>query len=226
MTATRFDLYGAIHKALRSAMSDAVAAVGRMDADDPDDRAAALARLRAMLDLLQHHAHVEDEFIHPAVHARRAGAADRCADDHHRQQGQVVELRRLAQLAEGAGGEPRQAAAQLYRSLARFVAENLAHMDEEETAHNAVLWAEFSDGELAAINDRIVASIAPPRMAEVVRWMAPSLTPYERASLFGAIQAKAPAEVFQRLLETARQQLPPRDWNKLVAGIAAAPLAA
>ena len=114
----------------------------------------------------------------------------------------------------------------LYRHLSLLVAENLAHMHEEETVNNAVLWAEFSDEELAAIHDRIIASIDGQEMAQVIRWMAPSLTPYERTALFGALQAKAPAEIFQRLLEVARPHLRPRDWNKLIFGIAAAPLAA
>lgn len=227
MIPARFDLYAPIHKALRSFMADTLGAVGRMDADDAEDRAATLAQLRTLLDLLAHHARIEDEFIHPAMNARRAGSAARCGDDHQKQRAVLAELQRLAGLAESPAGALRQAAARdLYRRLARFVAENLEHMDEEETAHNAVLWAEFSDDELAAIHDRIVASIDPQEMARIVRWMAPSLTPVERANLFGSIKAKAPAEVFQRLLEAARPHLAPRDWNRLVFGIAAAPLAA
>ena len=98
-------------------------------------------------------------------------------------------------------------------------------MHEEETANNAVLWAEFSDDELAQIHDRIVASIDAQEMARIIRWLAPSLTPDERTALFGGLQAKAPTDVFQRLLEAARPHLAPRDWNKLVFAIAAAPLA-
>jgi hypothetical protein len=121
----------------------------------------------------------------------------------------------------------RAAAAQaLYRRLSLFIAENLAHMHEEEAANNAVLWADYSDDELLQIHDRIVASISPQEMARIIRWMAPSLTPNERALLFGGLQAKAPAEVFRRLLEAARPHLAPRDWNKLIFGIATVPAAA
>jgi hypothetical protein len=107
-----------------------------------------------------------------------------------------------------------------------FIAENLQHMHEEETANNAVLWAEYTDAELASIQDRLVASIEAEEMAQVMRWMAPSITPEERAMLFGALRAKAPAEAFQRLLETVRPHLAPRDWNKLTFAIAVPPLAA
>lgn len=227
MTQARFDLYASIHKALRSFMADTLGAVGRMDADDGAERAATLAQLRSLLDLLEHHAQIEDEFIHVAMQSRRPGSAAGCGAEHDRQRQVLRELRRQADAVDRGEGAARGGAAQaLYQHLSLFVAENLAHMHEEETAHNAVLWAAFSDDELARIHDRIVASVAPQEMAQIIRWMAPSLTPRERASLFGGLQAKAPADVVGRLLEAARPHLAPRDWNRLIAGIAATPLAA
>jgi hypothetical protein len=227
MTIARVDLYASIHKALRSFMADTLRAVGRMDVDDEAERDATLQQLRALLDALEHHAQIEDEFIHPALQARRPGSAGETGADHERQRVVLRELRRQADQVAGAAGAPRTVTAHaLYQHLSLFVAENLAHMHEEETANNAALWAEFTDDELAAIHDRIVASIDAQEMAQVIRWMAPSLTPYERSTLFGALQAKAPAEVFHRLLDAARPHLAPREWNRLVFGIAAAPLAA
>lgn len=227
MTQPRFDLYASIHKALRSFMAEALGAVGRMDADDATERTATLAQLRSLFELLEHHAQIEDEFIHVAMQSRRPGSAADGAAEHERQRAVLLDLRRQADAVErGPDGARRAAAQALYQHLSLFVAENLAHMHEEETAHNAVLWAAFSDDELARIHDRIVASVAPQEMAQIIRWMAPSLTPDERTSLFGGLQAKAPAEIFGRLLEAARPHLAPRDWNRLIAGIAAAPSAA
>ena len=224
---TRFDLYASIHKALRSFMADTLLAVGRMDVDDDAERDATLQQLRSLLDALEHHAQIENEFIHTAMQARRPGSADGTGAEHERQHIALRELRRQADAVDGVESAPRAVVAhELYRHLSLFVAENLAHMHEEETVNNAVLWAELSDDQLAAIHDRIVTSIGAQEMAEVIRWMAPSLTPYERSTLFGSLQAKAPAEVFHRLLEVARPHLAPREWNKLVFGIAAAPLAA
>jgi hypothetical protein len=227
MHGKRLDLYGPIHKALRSFIAEVLGAIGRLDADDDVERAGALSQLRSLLDLMDHHADVEDEFIHAAMQSRRPGSAEPRGDEHRRQRVVLRDLRRLADDVERAPGAGRAALAQrLYRTLALVVAENLAHMDEEETLHNAVLWAEFSDDELAAIHDRIVASTEPRQMAEVIRWMAPSLTPAERAALFGSLRSKAPADVFHRLLEVARPHLAQRDWNKLVFSISAAPRAA
>lgn len=227
MNQQRIDLYASIHKGLRSFMADTLAAVGRMDADDAAERHDTLARLRALIELLERHARHEDDFIHPVLQARRPGAERSCGDEHDRQRGQLRALRRQADTVEAASGAERAVAALvLYRQLALVIAENLAHMHEEETANNAVLWAECSDDELMAIHDRIVEAVDAEEMAQVIRWMAPSLNPYERAALFSALQANAPASVFHRLLEVARPHLAPREWNKLISGIAAAPLAA
>jgi len=226
MSPARTDLYTSIHKALRSFMADTLGAIGRMDVDDAEERDATLAQLRSLLALLEHHAQIEDDFIHVAMQARRPGSAIDSGAEHERQRQALVTLRRQADTVDRGVGPARAVAAQeLYRHLALFVAENLAHMHEEETANNAVLWAEFSDDELAQIHDRIVASIDAQEMARIIRWLAPSLTPDERNALFGGLQAKAPTDVFQRLLEAARPHLAPRDWNKLVFAMAAAPLA-
>jgi len=227
MIQERIDLYASIHKGLRSFMAETLAAVGRMDADDDAERRGTLSQLRALLELLERHARHEDDFIHPVLQARRPGAERSCGDEHDRQRGQLRALARQADIVETASGAERAAAALgLYRQLALVIADNLAHMHEEETANNAVLWAECTDDELMAIHDRIVKAVDAEEMAQVIRWMAPSLNPSERAAMFGALQEKAPANVFHRLLEVARPHLAPGDWNKLISGIAAAPLAA
>lgn len=226
MKRARFDLYASIHKALRSFMADTLGALGRMDVDDELERTACLSQLRALLDVLERHARHENEFIHPAIETRRPGAAAATAAEHAQQQVVLSELHRLAQVV-GDGGAQRSAAARtLYRQLSLFIADNLKHMHEEETVNNAVLWMEYTDAELASIQDRLVAAVEAEEMAQVMRWMAPSIAPDERAALFGALRTKASAEAFERLLETVRPHLAPRDWNKLTRAIAAAPLAA
>lgn len=226
MTA-RPDLYAPIHKALRNFMADTLGAVGRMDAADAAECAATLSQVRALLAACALHAQIEDEYIHPALQARRPGATRACEAEHAQQRIVLQDLERLAEAVGRAAGAPRAAAAQeLYRRLALFIGENFTHMHEEETIHNALLWAACSDAEVAALHDRIVASIDGPKLARLMRWLAPSLTPAERGGLFGRLQAKLPAEAFAQLLEAARAHLAPRDWNKLMGDIAAAPLAA
>ena len=58
----------------------------------------------------------------------------------------------------------------------------LAHMHDEETSNNAVLWATHGDEALAEIQQAIVASMRPETMAAFIRWMVPAMSPAERGA--------------------------------------------
>jgi hypothetical protein len=113
---------------------------------------------------------------------------------------------------------------QLYRELTLFVAENFQHMHVEETAHNAVLWARYTDAELLAIHDALVASIPPQEMLATARWMVPSMNPAERLGLLSGIRANAPAPAFQAILDTVQPHLTQGEWAKLARGLGIAPV--
>ncbi len=223
----RFDIYDLIHKALRAVMGETLTAVGRMDALDDDDTAAALARVRTLLTLARAHLKHENDFVHAALEARRAGSSTRTAHEHEQHVHTIGALEAQVERVESASGPARMGAVgRLYRALALFVAENFEHMHIEETENNQALWAAYSDAELIAIQDALVASIAPQEMAEVMRWMVPSATPFERAVLLGDVQRKVSAEAFSALLDIVRPHLAGRDWDKLMHALAPLPLAA
>jgi hypothetical protein len=80
--APRLDLYAPIHKALRVLMGDTLQCMGRVDVTDLDDLTDALDRVDTMLVLLAAHLKHEDNFMHPAIEARLAGAAATTSADH------------------------------------------------------------------------------------------------------------------------------------------------
>jgi hypothetical protein len=93
-------------------------------------------------------------------------------------------------------------------------------MHVEETAHNAVLWAHYTDAELAAIHEALVASIPPEEMMLVARWMLPSVGAAERLGMLLDMRSKAPPPAFAAVLETIRPHLSAGDWSKLARGLA------
>jgi hypothetical protein len=111
----------------------------------------------------------------------------------------------------------------LYRRLALFVAENLNHMHVEETENNAALWATYSDSELAAIEQGLVAAIPPERKAMFLRWMVPAAAPAERAAMLTKLQLGAPAGAFEAVLAIVKPHLSGRDWSKLMAALGPMP---
>lgn len=218
--APRLDLYADIHKALRHAMSHTLLQLGSVDADDPRELQRTLAATEALLAAMRQHLRHENDFIHTAIEARRPAGARRTADDHLEHLGEIAALE--AELRSLRAAEPAQRPARvlrLYRDLAVFVAENLQHMHVEETANNAALWALYTDAELAALHDRLVASIPPEEMMGWLRWMAPALSPQSLAAMLADMRAKAPPAAFAAVLDTMRLHVEPGRWVRLMAGL-------
>ncbi len=202
MSPTRFDMYALIHKALRAMMADALVALGRLDVNEDEGVAQTLDRLRALLAACASHLQHEEDFIHPAIEARMPGAACITADDHRHHREQIAALESAIHALEQAG------------------------MQVEERDNNAALQAAYTDEELLAIHDRLVASIPPQEMAATLRWMLPNLSAPERAALLGGMALSLPRAAFDGVLVLARQNLNARDWLKLMMALGPMPVAA
>lgn len=212
----RHDIYASVHKGLRAFMGDTLAAVGRMDPADAEDVATALGQLRSLLAICLSHLEHENRFIHTAMEARRPGSTARTGEDHIGHEEAIDELTAEIGAVERAAGPARAAAAhRLYLRLATFVAENLLHMNVEETENNAVLWACYTDDEIQAIEHALVASIPPAEMGAVLRWMIPSTSHTARVGMLSGMRQNAPAAVFEGVLALTRAHLSARDWAKL-----------
>lgn len=222
----RLDLYTGIHKAVRMLMCDLLVVLGRMDSADAGETQATLARLRSFLDLARHHLHHEDQHVHPAMESRRRGSIARMRTQHAEHEEAFERLEALALRVESCpAAERTDAALELYRAFALYMADDLVHMHEEETENNAVLWAHFSDAELAGIHQAILASLSPALLTENLRWLIPAMTPAERADLLSGMRAGMPPEVFAGIAALARSLLGEREWSKLLAALGPRPLA-
>lgn len=211
----RVDMYAGIHKALRALMADTLVAVGRMDSDDAAERTAVSARVLALLDLCVSHLTHENEFVHTAIEARAPGASDVVAHEHVAHLAQIASLRAAVAALGRPTANTRVAALDLYRHLALFMAENFQHMHMEETVHNAVLWARYTDAELITLHSALVASIPPAEMMYTIRWLVPSMNPGERTMMLADMQTHAPAPAFEAAMDTVRAHLTDAEWAKL-----------
>lgn len=213
----RFDIYAIIHKAIRHFMTDTLVAVGNMDCNDAAHAAKALNQVRELAAACRGHFLHENEFIHTAMEAHRPGSTAQVAKDHVHHASAIGRLEELVDAVEAETGNGRQSAANaLYRYLALFVAENFVHMNVEETANNALLWATHTDAELMAIEQAIVASLHPEESMLTIRWMMPAMNAGERAEMLYGIRQSAPAAVFDMVLDIAKAHLPVAEWGKLL----------
>jgi hypothetical protein len=220
----RFDLYREIHKALRSIMSEALLLVGRMDAADAQEVTQAAGKVRALIEICRQHLHTENQFVHPAMEARRPRTACETAEQHVEHEQALERLEAATRAVEQAGAPARgDAAHRLYQQLALFVAENLVHMHVEETHNNGVLWEAYSDAELLALHGAILASIAPEKMMAVMPFILSSVNHTERHAMLEGMSQKMPREAFRGVLAVAQSCLAQREWTKLGAALGTAP---
>lgn len=219
----RYSIYAVIHKALRAQMSHTLMEVGRCDWHDASERTQVLQAVEQLLQACGAHLQHENEFIHTAMEACQPGSAAHTATEHRGHQREIAELAALSRcIAQTQDRAARVgAAAQLYRQLARFVAENYEHMEVEESHNNAVLWAGYSDAEIHAIEQRLVASIPPEEMMGGLRWMLPYANHQERSQMLAGMRQQAPAEAFGGVMEMLRPLLRYSDWHKLESALAA-----
>lgn len=224
----RVDIYAFIHKGMRAMMMDTLLAVGRIDVNDSIDLHSVCTRVLGLANACTSHLSHENTFIHPAMEACHPGSSTLIAHEHEEHLAAIDQLREaVAKLLAATASAGRTRIAQdLYRQLAIFVSENFTHMRIEETEHNEVLQAGYSDAELMALEGSIVASIPPEENLEFLRWMVPAMTPSERALLLGDMQAHAPAEVFSAALDALRPRMDALDWRKLESDLAPMAIAA
>ncbi len=224
MTSERYNIYALIHKGLRAWMCEVLTAVGRMDPHDAAEVAAALGEVRALLAGCASHLEHENDYLHTALEARAPGSARVTAREHEQHERSLARLERSVRSVEATTGSARATAAMgLYRLLALFVAENFEHMHVEETQNHATLTAHYNEAEVFTIEQAIVGSLAPDEAMTVMRWMAPSAAPHERAALLAGLQQNAPRPAFEAVLDLVKPHLTAREWAKLDAAIGRMP---
>ncbi len=212
----RYDIYMAIHKALRAYMSETLEVLGRMDIEDAGEFAAALAQVRELLDICEGHLLHENRFVHAAMEQRQPGSAAHIAAEHVDHERDIEQLRYVVDALEASSGLQRRVLALgLYREVALFVAHNFEHMQREESDHNAVLWSVYNDAELIELEAALKASIPPQEMAIIARWMLTANDHAFRVAMLSGARAHAPAPVFDMLLAIAKSNLCEGGWRKL-----------
>ncbi|RAK51413.1 hemerythrin domain-containing protein [Phenylobacterium deserti] len=213
----RWDLYGPVHKGLRLGHAQLLARLG--SADWGGDVSELLSDLKAHLRLGASHIAHEDSHIHPALEARDAGATAHLEEEHTAHRARFAALdAQIAGLEVAFQSDRPALGRQLYLAFGKLVAEDLAHMHEEETQVWPRLCATHTDAELQAIEGAIIGSLPPTDVVAFMRLMIPAMNRAERAGMLGGMKAGAPPEAYRGVLEAAaRPTLSADDWAHLEA---------
>ncbi|MBS1606489.1 MAG: hemerythrin domain-containing protein [Bacteroidetes bacterium] len=178
MNTARLNPFNEIHKALRTLMFDTVLKLQRSNLADPAETRPAIAQVELLVELMDGHAHHEDEFVlHPAEEIA-PGLIHEFESEHVTDMALTNDLRQ--RIADYHKAEDKEySGRQLYYALNAFVAFNLNHMNKEEQVLNPVLWSNYSDEQLLEMVGRIKQSVPPEEMRITLEWMRKGLNSVE-----------------------------------------------
>jgi hypothetical protein len=209
---TRTDFCTVVHKALRKRLFEAIVLAGASDLGDSEDRATLARKVAEVVKSLREHAEHEEGFIHPIIAEVMPEVAHTLHiehEAHHR------ELDEVEHAFEEAYGERTPAAGhRAYRTLARFTAHFLAHMEEEEVAQPS-LWDSVGETRMAAAMAAFKRSRSLEQTLAGFADMLPAMNAPERTAFFHALRAGAPEVVVAAAGRLAQHVLGAREWSVL-----------
>lgn len=209
----RFDLYTTIHKGVRRALFETALTVAATDFSDATQSAITCSGVRRLIDFLDEHAAHEDDAILPELVRCAPELHADMRSEHTKLDGLQREIAALVErIPDAAQGERIALGQRLELRLGRLVAAHLNHLCVEETEVNRMLWAHYSDAQLLEIQNRIVASISPERLAEWYSLTLPALNLRERRELLSAMRSGMPAALFEQVTSDARLELGEELW--------------
>ena len=185
---------------------------------DGEEAETALEKVGMAANVFDKHAAHEDNFILPAIQQYEPSLVDAFEQEHEKDHALSESLRGLLTMYRYAIKtevkiETGQA---INKAFIGFMIFNLEHMAKEETVLNKVLWRYYSDAEIMAINQRIIASISPEEIAVTSAWMMRGMSNMEISRWLKAVEKNAPEPVFTQLFAIAEKELPYDRYRKIL----------
>lgn len=211
----RYNIYTLIHKGLRASLCQNLVELGRLDDTDTEAVNQQLNTCEHLLQFCLGHLTHENQFIHTLIYDMRKLPLQTEVDhlQHEREiaklQAEITLIKKLPALRR------RQALLEFYADFSLFVAENFTHMNLEETYNAQLLWEHFSDEQIRAIQQRLVASLTPEENLQSLMMMLPNITFSERLEVLHSVAQAAPAGTLEMLVAMLKPLISNREWQKI-----------
>jgi hypothetical protein len=214
----RFNIFNQIHKALRALLFDTALTLQQTHFAIAEEAEPALEKVKEVLNVFDKHAEHEDNFVLPAINVYEPSLVDAFEQEHVEDHVLAEKLRVLLTTFENAEtiAARLETGHAILHSFIAFMSFNLGHMGKEETVLNARLWRYYSDPEIIAINQRIVAAIPPQEMNFTAAWMMKGMSNAEITGWLKNVQKNAPEFVFNSLFAIAEKELSNQRFRKIL----------
>ena len=219
----RLNVFNMIHKALRAMLYDTALTIQQTHFADTEETETALNKITAVLQMFEQHAHHEDHLLFPKIEQFQPQLVCDFEDEHVTDNALGNQLATLVNIVRHTSDtiEREIAASALSRAFLDFMIFNLQHMAKEESVILPVLWRHYTDDELMAINQDIVATIPPEEKAISALWMVRGVNNAECIGWLGSLKNSLPAEAFSPVFNLTNTELPEKRRNAVQAAIMA-----
>jgi hemerythrin superfamily protein len=218
MPSPRFDVYGSLHKGIRSLMSEIMYELGKSDVTNTSELTAIGEKLGYLWDILHVHAQGEEEFIFPHLKMKNKTFYMKLKQAHEKFEKDADYFRKsfkdlLGMNMEGA--EKQEELTKFTKRYNTFVSEYFSHMQDEELQANPILWGMLDDEELM----EILSNMSQKPTVELREYFVPYLlratNPSERVGVLMGMRMSMSESAFNRTLDIAEVSLAESDWQKL-----------
>lgn len=217
VSAERYNSFNLIHKGLRALLFETGITLMRTDFTDDIEGTKAIRAVQTAADLFNDHALHEDTHILPAIARYDPSLQQEFEEEHEEDEELANKLSALCRQYTHALTTERRAdiGKQILYTYYEFTAFNLYHMNKEEKKLNSALWENYSDQDIQAIQQKIVASISPEMMALDGQWMMRGINDAEAKGWLTQVRRTAPDAVFRQLLAVGEKELGEIRWNRV-----------
>jgi hemerythrin-like domain-containing protein len=182
------------HKYVSAALNDVERLIARTDFCDSEAVHQVDEAFEALSQMLQGHAHYENERLHALLEKKGSKVHLHATDDHADQYNQLLEIKDLINKISQAS-EPNEKVAlgyQLYLAYRKFVADNLIHLHEEETQILPELQRLYSDEELRQIEAPTYREMTPDQIIQMTEVLFPHMNRTDQEAILNDIRLLEP----------------------------------
>jgi len=205
----RYNVFYLIHKGLRAMLYDTATTLQQTDFVDISAATPALAKVNDVLFAFEHHAHHEDNFILPAVEAYEPEIATSFESEHQEDYRLAGRLRNLLIIYENSflPEERTVCGSAITKSFTEFLTFNLQHMAKEELLLNHALWRLYTDEQIKAIQQQLMATITAIELQSASRWIMRAISIADAIEWLKSVRQSSPVTAFNNLMKIAAEEL-------------------
>ena len=184
------------HKYVSAALNDLERLIARTDFCDSDGVGEVKRNFEELANMLKGHAQYETERLHTLLKQKNTPSIlyAHIEEDHAAQDKQLLEIEEIlrALLLQSSKEKKIEEGYRLYLTYRKFVADNLAHLHEEETHILPELQKLYSDAELQQVEALTYREMAPEEMIGVIEILFPHMNTHDKQAFLSDIRSLEP----------------------------------